>query len=127
MRAGDTFRFADRALEKHLWVVISDPLMDVTDSVVIVRFTTQRDGRDCTCVLQPGDHPLISHATVVDYDWALDIPNAALEGFASDGQAFLQEPVSPEVLGRIRQGAAESDFMPEGCKEILIKQGLIEP
>ncbi len=127
MRAGDTFRFADRALEKHLWIVISDPMLDVTDPVVIVRLTTCRKGRDRTCILQPGDHPFIAHATVVDYDWALVISNAGLEGFVGHGQAFLQEPIRPQVLGRIRQGAAESEFMPEGCKEILINQGLISP
>jgi len=126
MRAGDTFRFADRALEKHLWIVISDPMLDVADPVVVVRLTTYREGRDCTCVLQPGDHPFITHATVVDYEWALDIPNAGLEGFVGDGRAFLREPVGSEVLGRIRQGAAESEFMPEGCKEILVRQGLID-
>jgi len=127
MRAGDTFRFADRALEKHLWIVISDPVLDVADRVVIVRLTTYREGRECTCILQPGDHPFITHATVVDYGWALDISNAGLESFVGDGKAFLQDPVRPEVLGRIRQGAAKSEFISEGCQEILIKQGLIEP
>ncbi len=127
MRAGDTFRFSDRVLERHLWVVISDPLLDVADRVVIVRFTTYRKGRDATCLLQPGDHPFIVHPTVVDYAEALDISNAGLDGFVGSGKAFLQEPVTPALLGRIRQGAAESAFLPEGCREILIKQGLIEP
>jgi hypothetical protein len=102
-------------------------MLDVADPVVIVRLTTYRQGRDCTCILQPTDHPFITHATVVDYGLALDISNAGLEGFVGDGRAFLREPVSPEVLGRIRQGAAESEFMIEGCKQILIKQGLINP
>jgi hypothetical protein len=127
MKAGDTFRWADRALEKHLWIVISDPLLDVADDVAIVRLTTRRKDSDCTCILQPGDHPFITHETVVDYGCALDISNAGLEGFVGNGKAFLRERVSAEVLDRIRQGAAESGDMPEGCKEILIRQGLINP
>jgi len=127
MRAGDTFRFADKRLEQHLWVIISDPLIDVADPVVIVRLTTNRRGRDRTCVLQPGDHPFITHETVVDYEEALETSNPCLDGFVGHGHAFLQEPATPEVLSRIRQGAAVSPRIPEGCKEILIRQGLIEP
>jgi len=62
----------------------------------------------------------------VDYEEALDISNSGLDGFVGHGQAFLQEPARPEVLSRIRQGAAVSPRITEGCKEILIRQGLIE-
>lgn len=63
----------------------------------------------------------------MDYEEALEISNPGLDGFVGQGLAFLQEPVSPEVLSRIRQGAAVSPRIPEGCREILIRHGLIEP
>jgi hypothetical protein len=95
MQAGDTFRFTDRKLEEHLWVVMSDPMLDVADPVVVVRLTTYRRGRESACILQPGDHESIQHKTAVDYEWALDISNAGLEGFVGSGRAIRREPVSP--------------------------------
>jgi len=127
MQAGDTFRFTDRGIEEHLWVVISDPLLDVADPVIVVRLTTYRKGRESACILQPGDHEFVKHATAVDYEWALDIPNAALEGFVGGGKAIRLKQLTPGVLDRIRRGIANSHLMPEGCKAVLIKQGIIEP
>lgn len=128
MKAGDTFTVVDTAvdLHRHLWVIISDPLIDVTDPVIIVNFTTYKEGKDPTCILQAGDHPFIKHPTAVDYRNAIDVPNAGLEASANRGQVVLQEPLKPEILHRIRQGATESPFIPEGCRMILAKQGLID-
>jgi hypothetical protein len=127
MRAGDTFTFADPRVDNHLWVVISEPMLDVADPVVIINFTTYREGKDRSCVLQPGEHPFIRHETVVHYAGAMNVPNAKLEGLANGGKVVLQGQVRPDVLDRIRQGAAESPFIREGCRRMLVKQGLIEP
>jgi len=127
MQAGDTFRFAEREIEEHLWVVISDPMLDVADPVIVVRLTTYRRGRESACILQPGEHEFVEHATAVDYEWALDIPNAALEGFVGSGKAIRLKRLAPGVLDRIRRGIGDSNLMPEGCKAVLVKQGLIEP
>jgi hypothetical protein len=127
MRAGDTFTFVDKKLDNHLWVVISDPMLDVADPVVIVSLTTYKEGKDRTCVLEPGDHPFIRHPSVVYYIGAMDVSNAGLESCANEGRLLLQGAVSPEVLARVRQGAAQSPFIPEGCRKTLIRQGLIDP
>jgi hypothetical protein len=126
MRAGDTFTFRDTTLDNHLWAVISDPLMDVADPVVIVSFTTYKEGKDPTCILQAGDHPFIRHPTTVHYIGALDVSNSGLEARANRSELILQGPLNPHVLHRIRHGAAESPFIPEGCRKILVQQGLIE-
>ncbi len=53
----------------HLWVVLTAP--DVTGTVVLVNFTTQRAHSDPTLILQPGDHRFIKHPTAVHYADAL--------------------------------------------------------
>jgi len=62
--AGDSFRYTVKR-EPHLWAMISDPEKD--DSVLIVNLTTVRNHSDKTCVLGPGDHPFVRHATCINY------------------------------------------------------------
>lgn len=128
MEAGDTFIFVERGIDahRHLWAVISDPLIDVAAPVVIVSFTTYKKGKDGTCILQPGDHPFIKHCTVVNYRGAVDVSNSGLEGCANNSSLVLQGRLKPPVLERIREGAAVSPFIPEGCRKILSDQGLID-
>jgi hypothetical protein len=47
MNAGDTFRIPQpgTSLDSHLWVVISDPVVDA-ERVLIVNFTTRRSPLD---------------------------------------------------------------------------------
>ncbi len=126
MNAGETFRFADPRVEEHLWIVISDPGTDVADPVVIVRLTTLRRGRERTCILDVGDHPFITHVTVVDYGAAMEVADGNLDGMLGSALAYKQEPMRADVLSRIREGASESPEIPLGCRGILVKQGLIE-
>ncbi|MFB3882629.1 MAG: hypothetical protein ACE149_15285 [Armatimonadota bacterium] len=129
MRAGDTFRLNEPTIrKKHVWVIISGPLLDTADPVVIVNLTTHRPGKtNPTCVLGPEDHPLIRHPTAVRYEDAVSVPNAGLESSANRGELVLQGQLRPDVLDRIRQGAAQlSSRLPEEAREILRKQGLIE-
>jgi len=125
MRAGDTFVFHDGS-DNHLWVVISNPELDVTAFVVIVNLTTYKVGKDSACILNPEDHPFIKHETCVQYADARAVSNVILDRLADTVTIVLQGPVTPEVLDRIRRGAAESRFIPEGCRKVLVEQGLIE-
>ena len=122
MEAGDTFRYGRGA---HLWVVVSDPRIDPV-RVVIINMTTDR-GLDRSCILSSGDHPFVEHPTCMRYDMARIVADADLERHVSSNAIRLQEPVSKDVLERIRQGAAATEQIPFGCKQVLIEQGLIEP
>ncbi len=128
MDAGDTFIFVERAVDshRHLWAIISDPLVDVADPIVIVSFTSYRQGKDPTCILQAGDHAFIKRPTAVDYGRGMEVSNSALEACANTGKLVLQGPLQPHLLERIREGAATSQFTPEGCRKILARQGIIE-
>ena len=121
MEAGNAFRFGRHT---HLWVVVSDPARD-RKHVVIANMTS--GGLDESCVLGPGDHPFIQHRTVVRYDKARIESDADLEKLVSSGSITPDEPVSPDVLKRIREGAAKTDRIPFRCKDVLIEQSLIEP
>ena len=122
MEAGDTFRYG-RAT--HLWVVVSNPRVD-PGRVVVVNMSTDR-GVDRSCILSPGDHPFVEHPTCMRYDMARIVTDADLERHVSSNAIRLQEPVSKAVLERIRQGAAATDLIAFGCKQVLIEKGLIEP
>jgi len=125
MNAGDTFLFLDIP-QKHLWIVISDPVANPTDPVVIVSLTSYRGRAGETCVLDVGDHPFLKHATAVFYGKATPWPKDRLEGLARSHRLEMHEAVEPGVLERIRIGASESWHTPEGCRKILVSQGLIE-
>lgn len=121
MDAGETFRYG----RGHLFIVLSDPHID-PENVVIVNMTTDRE-IDQSCVLLPGDHPFVTHRTSIRYDKARIEAARVLEKLISSGNITRQEPLFGDVLERVRQGAAISDNIPFGCKQILIDQGLIEP
>ncbi len=107
-------------------MVISDPLIDADQPVVIVSFTSYREDKDQTCILQPGEHPFVRKPTLVYYEDTREVPNAHLEALAARGMLVRQENVTPQLLRKIRQGAADSRRIPLGCRKILAEQGLIE-
>jgi hypothetical protein len=122
MEAGDTFKYGRTT---HLWAVVSDPKIDPLH-VVIINMTTDR-GIDRSCILSPGDHPFVAHPTCMSYSMARIVTNAELERHVSSNAIRLQERLSADVLERIRQGAAMTDQIAFGCKQVLIDQGLVEP
>ena len=122
MEAGDTFKFKGLP---HLWVVVSDPMLD-PHQVLVINMSTDR-GIDDSCILIPGDHLFVRHRTCMRYDRAMTRRNADLEELLSGGQIILDERVSAPVLRRIRQGAAISDYIKIGYKQLLVRQSLIEP
>jgi hypothetical protein len=126
MRAGDTFTFAPRVTDRHLWMVISDPETYPDDLVVIVSFTSHDLTKDPACVLDLGDHPFIRHETSVAYRRARYVPNRVLDMAAARGDVIPNTPLTPEVLHRVRQGAGNSLHIKEGFRKFLARQGVIE-
>jgi len=123
MRAGDTFWFSDR--EEHFWMVISDPEVDPSQ-VVIVNMTGWRRDKDQACLINPGDHPAVTKNSVVNYAESRVYSNAHLDDMDGRGTILVREPLSASILEMIRVGAAKTDRIPLGHKEILIVQELIE-
>jgi len=120
--AGDTFLVAPPF--HHLNVVCSDPVADPS-KVLLVSITTFRPKEDESCILVKGDHPFIKHKSCMRYKDARVASVAQIRTLLNGGQMTRREPVSVELLARIRDGAAKSDFLPEEYRRLLQSQGLI--
>ena len=125
---GATFIIPDPRgrLDPHLWVIVSDPSQD-PDDVLIVNFTTRTDRSDESCNVEPGEHPFVKHRTVVEYRGAKRVSARQLDQLLANTRLELREPVSQELLARIRAGAAISDFIPYGARRLLEEQGVLPP
>jgi len=121
MNAGDTFLIP--TLDDHLWIVISDPALDPVN-VVLVCLLSWRPHHDQACILEQGDHAFVKHSTCVQYPWARTVADARLEELKRDGTLRLKDPLSANILERIRISAANGDI-PTGCFDILRRQGFV--
>ena len=122
MKAGDSFIPAK--FDSHLWVILSDPSLD-SDKIVIVNFTTNTKDEEQHCILKKDDHPFVKHNTAVRYRDAKIVSDDQLDKLLNLRQLKSSDALSVQLLRRLRDGAAKSDFLPEGCREILDDQGLI--
>lgn len=111
MNPGDTI------FSIHLWVICSGP-QPPDDAVVAFNLTSKDWDSDTSCVIQAGEHPYVRHESVIAYQYG--------ELFRPDHIARLKllapreyDPVSPELLLRIQQGAVASPDTREQLKKIM--------
>lgn len=126
MKLGDTFRItaAGRNLDRHLWIVLSDPSID-DQNVLIVNLTSWRADKDQACILDRGDHAFVEHRTCVNYAEAKVQRLSTLDSIRQAGQMCDEGTLDSDVLGRVLEGAAQSTMMDLGKADILIGQELI--
>lgn len=117
--------------DPHLWVIISDPIKDA-DEVLHVNFTSlvptalMHDPRnDRSCMIRAGEHPFVQHDTCVYYFGARTCSVSHLQWRHGRRELWMEEPVSRELLEKIRRGAAESDHILPAHYDILVAQNLI--
>ena len=132
MEAGDTFLIKDRFGIRHLYVVVSDPqkLPDIrfTEHVFLVMFTSREEHKEDVCVLKQGEHPSITHDTVIAYK----IPPALFESLSvlqklqDNGIMKQRQPVSPEILSKIREGYLRSRYKKSDIENFLCRQGVLD-
>jgi len=113
LNEGDTFLTADEDEEFHLWIVITSP---AEGEVVTVSVTTRRKKSETLVLLKPGEHPFIVHDSVVAYSYARIRAVDDIETAFLNGTAKRREPVSPELLARVKAGLLDSDFTPNGVR-----------
>jgi hypothetical protein len=104
VRPGDTF--LARTAKPHLAIVVSDCQHD---KVLFVRLTTDEAGKDSTCRLAVGDHPWITHPSVVHYGGAMCVERAVLDaqiGVNLDASS----PVAAAILTKVIKGFALSVY-----------------
>ena len=126
LSAGDTFITISKSIRDHLWIVISDPSVD-SEKVLIVNLTTWKEEKDQSCILEEGEHPFISHKSVISYADAQDTSIENLTAVQDSNQIVLRKPVDDAILTRIRDGLWRSPHSKQGHKAILNEQGYGPP
>jgi hypothetical protein len=121
---GDSFRYIRRGMDNHLWVVVSDPVMDEA-RVAVVNFTTYYPFKDGTCRVVPGEHPFVRQETCVEFSGCQIVKLGFLEDRLDRKHIVKDVPLSPSLLERIRNAAIESPHSPFDLQTILIDQGLV--
>lgn len=114
MNAGDTFLIPD-GFGSHLNFIIA---LLADGSLVICHFTTLRARSDRTCVVRAGEHPFIDRDTSIRFDQAYICPVDRIGNLESIITRKM-EPLSPDLLERIRQGALDSPQTPDIIKQRL--------
>ncbi len=123
MRAGDTILINESGTtyDSHLWMVISDP--NQGDRCLIVNFTSWRVDKDQACVVEAGEHPYIKHKTCVEFKGAKLVATAKLEECLRSGALAPHEPLSANLLAKIRAAVSNSRIRLDFA-QLLIDQGL---
>lgn len=108
--AGDTFYLTrETGQQPHLWVLLWGP-SGADDGFLAAYFTTLRPHSDPTCVINGGEHPFVRHDTAVCYSDVRSITQAQLDVAMIHRAAFPREPVSADLLKRIRDGFFASPY-----------------
>ena len=115
MKAGDVFYLPDAAggHPNFALEVFAD------GSVITCNFTDYSNHADKTCVIEDNEHPAITKKSAVYFRGAHHCETedalAALERLITS----RKEPLSPELLARIRQGALDSPRTSPKIKQAL--------
>jgi len=125
VNAGDAFFIQNRSVDTRLWVIISDTEKD-PGRVVMVSITTHEGYKESVCLLEPGDHPRITHKSCVFYKETRMTNLETLHLLRDRGTLNVQPPVSAEILARIRDGVSRSTTIKPQFIDILLEQEVIE-
>ena len=108
-----------RALGAHSHVILSEPF-DSAGHVLIVNWTTlDEECIDEACVLQPGDHPALQHASTMAYSRAHLWREDKIVFAIANGSLARLAPVSQAVLKRMIAGGRQSPELRAEWKAVL--------
>lgn len=115
-RPGDTFliQYPPSSSKLHLHVVLCDE-DGYLPCVLIVPINTRTTLSDTTTILQPGDHPFITHESVVTYELMASVYVAQID----DDLISTKPPFNKATLDKIVDGALKSIDTPKGMKKVL--------
>lgn len=111
-RAGACLLIHDATHDRnHLRAILTDP--DKDGMVLTVGFSTIRDERhDRSCTIMPGEHPFARVPSFATYGHARMISAELLAREVQSGKALAREPLSRNLLCRLREGLPISRFTP---------------
>lgn len=126
MNRGDCFLNIETRYDRpHCWVILSDPSQS-SDIVAIVNLTKWTSSRiDDSCLIEPGEHPFVTHETCINYREAKKSSVSFIENGVQQSVLTPLDPMSEPLLRRITMGAQNSRFSPGWLISILDEQGLL--
>jgi hypothetical protein len=124
VKAGDTFTLKNKSVDSHLWVIVSDPTVDEA-RVLFVSMTSYDVTKEKVCLLDVGDHPFVKHKTCIAYDFE-GRPLKTLIALRDQGHLSMGQPVSDELLERIRLGVSLSRRINVEHVVLMIDQGPLD-
>ena len=117
MKKGDCIHMATPGNSiPHLWIIVSD-IDPKTDKCVIVNLTTLGHLCDRTVILHFGEHPSITHDSIVRYQDAQIVTANAVDAAIRGKAAFLRSPCSQEMLEKVVKGIQDSPETPIGIQK----------
>jgi hypothetical protein len=128
IQAGDAFfaPWPEPDAVTHLFFVISDSAQD-RDRLVVVPLMTWDQYKDNTCTIEKGEHDFVRHRSYIDYRCAKMVAADFVEKQIKTRAFRKHSPASATLLAKIREGAAKSDFLALGLRDILEDQELVDP
>ena len=113
LKEGDTFLYQYPSNHHHLFIVITKTvtLADGKLQYICTMVSSWKERSalcDPACRLKPGEHPFIIHDSYIAYAEVIPFDERILANLLNSGKAILKEPVSPELLGKIKESAKRS-------------------
>jgi len=102
---------------QHLYILIAAEKK--TNTGLIVNITSSKDGCDKSCIVMPGEHAFLRHESVINYADSKITSISTIEEALSKGIIKPHDPVSPELLNRIRVSGLKSSAIPNKCLSFL--------
>ena len=82
--------------------------------------------KEDVCLIDPGEHPRVKHRTCICYKPARTTSLEKLERLRDSGYLDMQEPISAELLQRIRRGVSLSRRIELEHIELMEEQELLD-
>lgn len=101
---------------EHLYVILFPP---IDGRVLFVNVTTQKHNSDSTCVLKVGEHPFLTHDSVINYADAADATLNQVNKAISMNVFKPHAPFSASLLKRVQGGAAASKAFPPKYRKYI--------
>jgi hypothetical protein len=117
---GDTFLIPTAIdAKEHLWVVVTQPALGES-LAVCVSITKRRANSETTTILSPGDHPFITHESIVHYVGAkildLYLVQQALDSQTTSFVCRQHQRCNDVILRRIQEGLLISKLVENDVK-----------
>lgn len=115
---GDTFMIEDdEDATGHLHIIITKP--NEKGEVATVSVTSKHKYSETLVTLNDGDHPRITHPSVIAFTYSRIRTIAKLEAMINSYDCKKKAPMEESILDRCRKGALESDNTPNDVRMFL--------